>query len=426
MITRDVGIERRVPAWLADLRAASRARFDALGFASAAQDGWSTGDLARLTATEYGPAPGLDRDVPAPPAAMLVLPEAYRLVLLDGYPVPPLPLAPRSDAGPWITSLSVAVREAPDLVQGPLTHRVPSELPALAALGAALAEDGAVVIVPPDVTVDRPVHIVHLASGRAEPTAIHSRSLVVAGRSSHVRVVETHVSLGPGPYWTNGLTDVEVGENASVEHYRIQIEGPQALHVSSIASRLGPSSRYASRRLDLGGRVVHHGLGCVLDGPGAEALLEALWIARDEQHMTHATVIDHAREHTASREVYKGVLAGRARGSFDGRIVVRPGAQKTDAKQTNPNLLLSEAALAHTRPQLEIRADDVKCTHGATIGRLDEDAIFYLRTRGIDAAAARRMLVRAFAGEVLERMPLEPVRRHGEELVDAALAGIGA
>jgi Fe-S cluster assembly protein SufD len=419
MIARDT-------AWLAELRRDSRARFDALGFAAAAADGWSAGDLARLTATPYSPPAEAVGDLPDPPAAGLVLPDAYRLVLIDGRPLAPSPRGARLDGGPWITSLAVAAREAPELVEGPLARRAPSELPALAALGAALSDDGAVVIVPPDLTVDRPVHLVHVATGRAEPTAIHTRSLIVAGRSSHVRIVETHVALGSGAYWTNALADVEVGENASVEHYRIQIENPQAIHVSSIASRLGPASRYVSRRLDFGGRIVHHDLGCVLDGPGAEVLLEALWVARDEQHMTHATVIDHAREHTASREVYKGVLAGRARGSFHGRIVVRPGAQKTDAKQTNPNLLLSESALAHTRPQLEIRADDVKCTHGATIGRLDEDAIFYLRTRGIAAAAARRMLVRAFAGEVLEHMQLEPVRRHGEELLDAALAGIGA
>jgi Fe-S cluster assembly protein SufD len=416
MIARDV---------LGDLRRESRARFDALGFAAAVHDDWSTGDLARLTETKWNAAPTSPAEPRTLPPEALVLPDAYRLVLLDGHPIVSSPSAARSGGTPWITSLRNAAREAPDVLE-PLARRDASKLPALAALGAALAEDGAVVIVPPDSILDRPVHLVHVATGRAEPTAIHSRSLVVASRSSQVRIVETHVALGPGPYWTNALTDVDVAENASVEHYRIQIEGPQAIHVSSIASHLGPQSRYVSRRLDLGGSVVRHDLGCVLDGPGAEALLEALWVVRDEQHLTHATVIDHAREHTASREVYKGVLAGRARGTFHGRIVVRPGAQKIDAKQTNPNLLLSQSALAHTRPQLEIRADDVKCTHGATIGRLDEDAIFYLRSRGIDRAAARRMLVRAFAGDVLERMQLEPVRRLGEQLVDGALASIGA
>jgi len=426
VLARGTELERTGPAWLAELRRASRARFDALGLDAAQADGWSAGDLASLAATPLAQAPHGQAPALPLPAAACILPDAYRLVLVDGRPVEPFTPSTRSDDEPWITSLSAALREAPALLEAVLSRRVPAELPALTALGAALAEDGAVVVVPPGATLGRPIHIVHLTTERREPAAIHSRSVVVAQRSSQARVVETHLALGVGPYWTNALTEVEVGENAALEHYRIQIEGPQAIHVSSIASRLAAASRYVSRRLDLGGRIVRHDLGCVLDGNGAEAVLDALWIAREDQHLTHTTLLDHAREHTASRELYKGVLAGRARGTFHGRILVRAGAQKTDAKQSNPNLLLSEAALAHTRPQLEIRADDVKCTHGATIGRLDEDAVFYLRSRGVGLAAARRMLVRAFAAEVLERMDLAPVRQFAEERVDEALDGIGA
>ena len=419
-------VDARGPAWLTALRREGRARYEALGLGSAANDGWSTSDLAALSATPFASAALAVGSTPTLPADALVPPDAYRLVLVDGRPVEALDgPAGRSDR-PWITGLASALRDAPERIEAPLSRRVPGELPALTALGVALAEDGAVVVVPPGLEVDRPVHIVHVATGHSVPTAIHSRSIVLAGRSSRVSVVETHLGLGAGPYWTNALTEVEVGENASVEHYRMQIEAPQAIHVSSIACRLSASSRYTSRRVDLGGQIVRHDLTCALEGQGSEAILDALWVARRDQHITHSTVLDHAAVHTASRELYKGVLAGRSRGTFHGRIVVRPGAQKTDAKQSNPNLLLSDAALAHTRPQLEIRADDVKCTHGATIGRLDEDAVFYLQSRGIGSVASRRMLVRAFAAEVLERMDLVPLRELGLALLDAALDETGA
>jgi len=418
---RGAELERRGPRWLADLRRASRARFDTLGLASAGTDGWSTRHLAALATFEPASAVPAPVDLAALPDAAREIPDALELVFVDGRPIATPAGLPSAADGLWITSLSAALVAAPERLEEALGRRAPDTLTAIAALGAALAEDGAVVVVPPGMTVDRPIHIMHVASGRAEPTAIHTRSVLVASRSSHVRVLETHFAIGPGSYWTNALTEVGVGENASVEHYRIQLEGPRAFHSSSIESRQAAASRYSSHRLDLGAGVVRHDLTSILDGAGAEAVLDALWIAGAEQHVTHSTVLDHAREHTASRELYKGVLAGRARGTFHGQILVRPDAQKIDAKQSNPNLLLSDGALAHTRPQLEIRADDVKCTHGATIGRLDEDAIFYLRSRGIEHTAARRLLIRAFAGEVLDRMPLAPVRHLGERLVDAAL-----
>jgi Fe-S cluster assembly protein SufD len=418
-------IDAAAPSWLAALRRDGQTRFDSLGLGSVTRDGWTAADLVALESMSSAP-PVEAPETPAPLEAVPDLGDVYRIVLLDGRPVGRLDAREARPDRPWLTGLASALRDDPERIEAPLMRRAPGELPALAALGVALAEDGAVVVVPPGVEVDRPVHVIHVASGRPCPVALHTRSVVVAGRSSRVTVVETHVGIGDGPYWTNALTDVDVGENAAVEHYRLQIEAGQAVHVSSIACRLAATSRYTSRRLDLGGRIVRHDLACVLDGPGSEATLDALWLARGEQHLTHATVLDHAAEHTASRELYKGVLAGRARGSFHGRIVVRPGAQKTDAKQSNPNLLLSDAALAHTRPQLEIRADDVKCTHGATIGRLDEDAIFYLRTRGVAQSQARRMLVRAFAAEVLERMDLVALREVGLGLLDRALAEPGA
>jgi Fe-S cluster assembly protein SufD len=218
------------------------------------------------------------------------------------------------------------------------------------------------------------------------------------------------------------VSDAFVGDGAVLRHLRLQLQGPRALQVSTLGCRQARDSRYAAFAFDLGGRLVRHDLGAVLDGEGADCRLWGLYLTSGEQHLDHHTVLDHARPHGGSREVYKGILDGRSRTVFNGRIVVREGAQKTDAKQSNPNLLLSAHALAHTRPQLEIYADDVKCTHGATVGRLDEEPVFYLRTRGVPEAEARNMLIRAFAGEVLDSVPNDVVREYLARAVDERLA----
>ena len=223
-----------------------------------------------------------------------------------------------------------------------------------------------------------------------------------AGRESRVQVVETYLGLGDGVYLTNSVTDVVAGDASHVEHYRLQLESPNAFHLSSVESRQGRHSRCNLHNINLGGHLVRHDIVGVLDGEGADCHLNGLYLTRGSQHVDNHTILDHAKPHGDSRELYKGILDGNSRAVFNGRIIVREGAQKTDAKQSNSNLLLSKGALAQTRPQLEIYADDVRCTHGATIGRVDEDAVFYLQSRGIGPDEARNMLVFAFAGEVLD------------------------
>jgi Fe-S cluster assembly protein SufD len=248
--------------------------------------------------------------------------------------------------------------------------------------------------------------------------ASQPRLLVVIGRGARASVVERHIGLGAGLAWTNVASDVHVGDDAGLDHVRLQLEGEGTVHTDHATSRQTRDSRYRAWAFDFGGRLARHDLHTALAGPGAVATLWGLYLVRGEQHVDHHTMIEHVEPHGGSREVYKGILDDRARTVFNGRIIVRRGAQKTDAKQSNPNLVLSNGALAHTRPQLEIWADDVKCTHGATVGRLDADAICYLRARGIPEPAARALLVEAFAGEVVDTIELEPLR----ELVRAAVA----
>jgi Fe-S cluster assembly protein SufD len=272
------------------------------------------------------------------------------------------------------------------------------------------------------------VHLLFLSRGGERPAALHPRVVLVAEPGSRLCVVETHAGLpdGDAPYLSNPVTDLHAGEGASVEHYRVQLEGPRAFHVSALHGRQARDTRCLSLNVDLGGRLVRHDLGWVLAGEGAEARLDGLYVTRGDQHVDNHTVLDHASPHGTSREVYKGILDDRSRTVFNGRIVVRPGAQRTDAKQSNPNLILSGGALARTRPQLEIYADDVKCTHGATIGRLDEEAVFYLRSRGLDDLDARQLMLLAFADEVLASIAPAALREPLQAAVAARLPRAGA
>jgi Fe-S cluster assembly protein SufD len=234
--------------------------------------------------------------------------------------------------------------------------------------------------------------------------------------------VETYVGVGDQPYFTNAVTEIFAGDNAVVDHYKVQEESTQAFHVASLHVHMERSAAFSSHSFALGGRLVRNDVFTILDGEGAECTLNGLYLADGDRLVDNHTTIDHAKPHCPSHEVYKGILGGRARAVFNGKIIVRPDAQKTDAKQTNRALLLTDDAQINTKPQLEIFADDVKCTHGAAIGQLDEDAIFYLQTRGLTFTEARDLLIHAFAGEILERVRIERLRQALEAELYAQLA----
>jgi Fe-S cluster assembly protein SufD len=249
---------------------------------------------------------------------------------------------------------------------------------------------------------------------------VNARSLIVAGDRSQARIVENYV--GAGSYFTNGVTEVVAGENAVVDHYKVQHESEQAYHIAGMFVHAARSATFSSHSFSLGGRLVRNDVVTVLDGEGAECTLNGLYLADGERLVDNHTTIDHAKPHCPSHEVYKGILGGKARAVFNGKIIVRPDAQKTDAKQTNRALLLSDGASINTKPQLEIFADDVKCTHGAAIGQIDEDALFYLRARGLTYFEARDLLIHAFAGQIIDGVKIEPLRRALEGDLYAQLA----
>jgi Fe-S cluster assembly protein SufD len=284
--------------------------------------------------------------------------------------------------------------------------------------------DGAFVRVPAGVELDAPIQLVFATTSDGAPGAQHARNLVLLEGGSRLSLLETSVALPAAPaYLHNAVTDVVLAPAARLAHQRVIAEASPAVHVGRMRVRQDRDSRLASCALVLGGRLIRNEAAVELQASGAECALDGLVVAGGQQHADLHTVVDHAAPRATSRQLYKGVLDGRARGVFSGRVIVRPGAQGTDAHQTNKNLLLSDTVEVDSKPQLEIFADDVKCSHGAADGQLGADAIFYLLSRGIDEATARRMLTQAFASEVLERIEHEPVRRWCADLVAGRLRG---
>jgi Fe-S cluster assembly protein SufD len=420
------------PRWLQDLRERGSERFAALGFPSVREEEWRFTPVTPIASGEFH----LARVAPALTEADLtgyVYADApVRIVIVNGRFAPELSRTPGLPAGVRAGSLAAAISERADDVARFLGRLADLSARPFVALNTAFIDDGAFVQIPAGVKLDVPIQVLFVstngtpsAQGSATPdapTMTHPRVLIVAGESSQSRIVETYVGPRGETYFANGVTEVFVGENAVLEHYKVQEESVQAFHVGSMHVHAARSSTFLSHSFTLGGRLVRNDVIATLDGEGAECTLNGLYLADGERLVDNHTLIDHAKPHCPSHEVYKGILGGRARAVFNGKIIVRPDAQKTDAKQTNRALLLTDDASINTKPQLEIFADDVKCTHGAAIGQLDEDAIFYLRARGLTFFEARDMLIHAFAGEILERVQVEPLRSALEAELYAQLA----
>ena len=402
------------PAWLRNARARAIARFEKLGFPTTRDEDWRFTSVAPIAERAFDPAPDLAGRLTANDLSRFAFAgaAAAQIVFVDGRYAPALSTPGLLPKGLRLGSLRSALETDPGLLEPYLTRLAAFERHAFVALNTALFEDGAFLFVPAKLVVETPVHVLHVATA---PGAVsHPRALFFANEDSQVRIVESFVGLGAESYFSNAVTEVVVGQHAVVDHYRVQRESLQASHIGSLHVRMERSANFSSHSIALGGALTRNDVFAVLDGEGGECTLNGLYVADGRRLVDNHTTIDHAKPHCDSHEVYKGILAGRAQGVFNGKILVRPDAQKTDAKQTNRALLLSDQAQINTKPQLEIFADDVKCTHGAAVGQLDDDAIFYLRSRGLDLAQARTILIQAFAGDILGRIRLEPLREQLE------------
>ncbi len=336
--------------------------------------------------------------------------DAIRLVFVDGSFHPEASHLGDLPAGVTVLPLAQAMGDALPWLEGPLGGVVGPAQHAVHGLNLALARDGAAVQIADGIVLERPIHLVFIASDKAVGTACHLRNLVVLEKGAKARILESHLGAQTGSRLTTEGTDIRVGEGAELLHVKVQADQGEGVHVGGTFVAVETSARYEGFAVTTGGVVTRNEAHIRFDGPHAFARASGASLLVDRQHCDNTTVIDHALPDCESHETFKNVLADRARGVFQGKIIVRQDAQRTDGYQLSQALLLNEGAEADTKPELEIFADDVKCSHGATVGELDAESIFYLRARGIPEAEAKALLIRAFVGEVLEEIPDEAVR----------------
>jgi Fe-S cluster assembly protein SufD len=410
---RDDRLRIREPDWLAGHRRRSLARFAELGFPSRRSEAWRYLDLRALEDSPMLPANAVRAIAGAATRAQLAevgLSEAaYRLVLVDGRYAPELSAIEGLPPGVWFGATATAIAERPDLVRSAIEVPLLDGARPFTALNAAFFADGFVLDVAPGVGLDRPVEIVHLASGDTGGS-LHTRSLVAIGAGSRASIFETFA--GRRSYWRNDVVELRLAEGAEFTRVGLVEEAADALHIGEMLALLGPGSRLASFVLLLGGRTVRHEATVRSEGAATHCALHGAFVLSGRQQANIVTTVDHAAPGGETREIFKGVAAGRSHGAFQGRITVRPGAQKVDAHQLSRNLVLSPRAAIDTKPELEIYADDVKCSHGAAVGDLDEAALFYLRARGIPGEEARHMLIEAFVREAVDLVASPELREH--------------
>lgn len=401
------------------LRKDAIARFSKIGFPTTKDEEWKYTDVTPIARRSFKPIIGRTPSGLTSADVEQVLhgyPEWNRLVFVNGHFAPELSSFAQLAKGVKMGSLAKAIKNDMQLIESHLGRYATYDQNAFATLSTAFLQDGAFVYVPKGLVIDQPLHLLFIATGSDEFVA-NPRNLVIVEESSQVAVLESYVSLSESVYFTNAVTEISVGQNAVVEYDKFQKESVAGYHIASTYVHQERSSNYTSNLVTMGARLSRNNVFAVLDGEGIECTLNGLYLGTDDQHIDNHTTIDHAKPHCNSYELYKGILDGKSKGVFNGKIVVRKDAQKTDAKQTNKNLVLSDAASVATKPQLEIFANDVKCTHGATIGQLDTEAIFYLRSRGLAADDARDLLIHAFASDVIERIKSEGVRQNLEQLI---------
>jgi len=414
----------QAPAWVRERRDQAAKQFAQTGFPNTRLEEWRFTNVSPIADTKFQLAAGTFSNA-APLIAGVSLPGALQLAIVNGQFAADLSDLRVLPKGVRIVGLRDGARDGADGLEPHLAKTFSIDTHPFAALNTAHLDDGIAVFIASGAMVETPIHIVTVTGGDAAgaaPLASHPRVLIVAGANSHVRIAHTFVGTPGDVYLTNAVVEVVVGDGANVEYYLDQRESEGAYHIANIQAHVAAKGVFASHAFSIGARIQRHDIGVALKGEGADCTMNGVYLADGERLMDTHTALDHAMPHCTSHELYKGILAGKARAVFNGRIVVRLDAQKTDAKQTNRALLLSDDATINSNPQLEIFADDVKCTHGAAVGQLDEEAMFYLQARGLTRIEARDLLLHAFAGEVLDGVKIPELRDQLETAFFRALA----
>ena len=402
---------RRYP-WLRALRTQAIRSFEESGFPTTRDEEWRETNVAPIAGAPFRLSRPGTNGITAARLGEFVLGDldCCNLVFVNGFYSMELSTPSALPKGIRAGSLAAALESEPKKVEPYLARYASFQKNAFTALNTAYMLDGGYVYLPPEMALKKVIHLIFISTSEGESAVTYPRNLIVVGSGSQASVIESYVSTHGGVYFTNAVTEIVAGDGATLAHYRLQQESENAYHIGSLQVQQAESSNISSHSVSLGGLLTRNDITAVMDGEGGELALHGLYVTRNRQHVDNHTSIVHAKPHCNSREVYKGILDDRSTGVFHGRIVVRPDAQKTNAKQSNRNLLLSKEALVNSKPQLEIFADDVKCTHGATIGRLREEELFYLRSRGIGEDAARTLLTYAFAADILGTVKIKPLQ----------------
>ena len=411
--------QKDAPEWVTTLRREAISGFAKLGFPTLSDEEWRFTNLEALRRGSFSIAENGISGVSRKSVNSYGFPglDCLRLVFVNGRFASSLSDTGDAGEGILVKSLSEAIREQGDLVKDHLARYADYEKDAFISLNTSYFEDGVFVYVPDGTVFEKPVHVLHVSTDESRPLFINPRNLIIVGQSSAAKVIEHYVSASQSVYFSNVVTEVVCGENANLEHYRLEFESQKAFNFTTLRVNQQKNSNIASHSVLRGGAIVRNNVHPVLGGEGCNSDIYGLFMSEGRQHMDNFMRVEHASPHCDSRQFYNGVLDDRSKGVFHGRILVHEGAEKTDAKQTNRNLLLSDTAQIDTKPQLEIYNDDVKCTHGATIGQMDEEALFYLCSRGIPMRKAKIIMLRAFTNETLEHMSIDPVRETLERAV---------
>jgi Fe-S cluster assembly protein SufD len=408
-------------SWLLPVRKAAIARFNELGIPALNDEDWRQTNLKPIRENQFSRAPEavLDEQGLQLLESMTVEGEgSNRLVFVNGRYSEEHSRLNGLKEGVVVSSLAEALKKGGDRVRSNLSKIAGYDEHAFVALNTAFIEDGAYIHLSENVNEDKPFQLVYISTGGDEAVVSHPRNLIYVESGSRLSVIESYGAVGEGFYLTNAVTEVVLEKDAKVDHYKLQLESLNAFHIASTKAHQAHGSKFENHNISVGGKLIRNDIGVVLDDENSVCTLNGLYLGVGEQHIDNHTDIDHAKPNCNSFELYKGILDDKASSIFKGKILVRQDAQKTDAVQSNHGLLLSETANLYTRPQLEIYADDVKCTHGATVGEIDEDAVFYLRSRGIDEKSARAIMIAAFANELVDDLELESVRNAVGKLIE--------
>ncbi len=409
--------------WIQQIRNKARDDFARLGFPTRLQEAWHYTNVGALQRRFFELAnSGISVDPNAIEPFLYPDIDSHRLVFINGIHAPELSEIGTLPDGVILENLATTLAQTPEQLEPFIGGRKLPLEHAFNALNTALLRDGTCLHLAPNTQLDKPLHLLFLSAGEGQESCSQPRNLILAGAGSQAVVLESYHSLGEAACFTNSCSDIILEADAQLHHYKLQEENRHSYHIANLQVQQNSGSHFESHLLSLGAALARHELHVDLNGEGAHCTLNGLYLGNGRQHADCHTQVRHIHPGTDSHQAYKGILDGRARGVFNGRVYVHPQAQQTNAEQSNHNLLLSANAEADTKPELEIYADDVRCSHGATVGQLDEDMIFYLRSRGLPEDAARGLLTLGFARELLDRMPLKPLSVQLEQKITDILS----